>query len=312
MCAADSGVTRAVSRLRRDAYTGVDRCWPCTLLNIGLLVIAATVLGRAFGAVVGGAVVLVGVAAIWLRGYLVPYTPQITARLLPLIPGDRFTHPTPPVRPPQHDGGAGRDGGVSRDRDTGHGGDAGHESATDGGTAGIGVVEDLLDAGVLVADGAGLSLDPDFRDAWQDAIETSRVEEPDPDALADALADSIPWVAEASVVTDDGRHWVRLTDEADSIANETWLSVPAAVADLTAVRTLVDRTTLGPRQLTLAAPSLRQFLEQCPACGGPLEVTPPQACCGSPRYVAEGIDALLACPACDELVTTFEGDPDEE
>ena len=285
----------AVSLFRQDAYVGSRRCWPCTALNVGLLAAAASLVGWAVGVPTGAAVLLAGLAAIWLRGYLVPYTPRITSRLVELSPVDRDPHRPSPPGP---EAAAGRTTGVTD-------GGAGTETEDD-------LVDSLLTAGVLAADGGEISLESGFHSAWRAAIETSRTEESDPEALAGALAEAVPWVAEASVVADDGRRWVRLTDEDDVLANETWLSVPAAVADLTAVRTLAERTTLGARGRTLAAPQLRQFLERCPVCDEPLSVTSPQACCGSPRYVAEGVEAVLACPACDEVLATFESDPSSD
>lgn len=307
MCAADSALPDSLAGLRRDEYTGANRCWPCTVLNTALLAAATAVLGWATTPFAGAVAAVAGLAAIWLRGYLVPYTPRITGRLLPLLPGDRFGHAAPPSAPTATDG-AGREQSapeatpaVSSD-----GVSAGRTDAA----SGTDVVEALLAADVLAVDGEALALDPGFRDAWRATIADSS--EADPDAFADALTAAIPWVADAGVVTDGGRQWIRLTDADDRLVAETWLSPPAAAADLTAVRTLADRTDLPPDRRTLAAPPLRQFLERCPRCDAELDVSSPRACCGSPRYVAEGVEAVLACPDCDELVTVFEGDPTDE
>jgi len=256
-----------------------------------LLAGVASLVGWAVGVPAGGAVLLGGLVTIWLRGYLIPYTPRITARLVELLPGDRDPHRPSSLDPEPE---TGRTTGVT---------DGGTDAETEDD-----LVDSLLAAGVLAADGDEISLDPGFQSAWRAAIETCRTEESEPEALAGALAEAVPWVAEASVVTDDGRRWVRLTDEDDAVANETWLSIPAAIADLTAVRTLAERTTLGARGRTLVSPQLRQFLGRCPVCDESLSVTSPRACCGSPRYVAEGVEAVLACPACDEVLATFESE----
>lgn len=305
--------TLGLSRLRRDAYTGPNRCWPCTALNVAILAVAAVAVGWATVALVGVAVAVAGLAAVWLRGYLVPYTPRVTGRVLPALPGDRFGHATP--QPGAPSGTAATDGGDSDQSDpeatptvSGQGVSAG---STDG-AAGAAVVEELLAADVLVDDGTTLALAPAFHDAWRATVVDSRETESSPEILATGLRAVIPWVADASVVTDDGRQWIQLTDADERIAAETWLSLPAAAADLTAVQTLADRTDLTPSQRTLAAPPLRQFLERCPRCDADLDVSSPRACCGSPRYVADGIEAVLACPDCDELVTVFEADPDAE
>ncbi|TKX69802.1 hypothetical protein, partial [Halorubrum sp. GN11GM_10-3_MGM] len=73
----------AVGRLRRPEYTGSNRCLPCTAVNV---VIAAAGAGAAaaVGAPLLGAVGFGGaLAVIWLRGYLVPGTPELTKRYLP-------------------------------------------------------------------------------------------------------------------------------------------------------------------------------------------------------------------------------------
>jgi hypothetical protein len=271
-----------------------------------LLAGATAAVGWATAPLAGVVVAVAGLAAIWLRGYLVPYTPRITGRLLPLLPGDRIGHAAPPATPTATDG-AGEDQRAPDAAPAVSG-----QGVSAGGTdeaGGAAIVEELLAADVLMDDGTALTLDPAFHDAWRATIADCREAESDPEALAAGLAAAVPWVADASVVTDDGRHWIRLTDADERIAAETWLSLPAAAADLTAVRTLADRTDLAPNQRTLAAPPLRQFLERCPRCDAELDVSSPRACCGSPRYVADGIEAVLACPDCDELVTVFEADP---
>ncbi|WP_247731099.1 hypothetical protein [Halovivax limisalsi] len=72
----------AVDRLRDPAHTGANRCLPCTAVNIGLAAVAALAV-----ATVSVPLALLGfalaIATIALRGYLVPGTPQLTARYLP-------------------------------------------------------------------------------------------------------------------------------------------------------------------------------------------------------------------------------------
>ncbi|MFB6102245.1 MAG: hypothetical protein ABEJ73_06725 [Haloplanus sp.] len=70
------------NRLRRPEYTGKNRCFPCTIVNVCLALVAAAVVGLL--SVPGGIVVLgVALGAIYFRGYLVPGTPELTARYLP-------------------------------------------------------------------------------------------------------------------------------------------------------------------------------------------------------------------------------------
>ncbi len=74
--------SNVVSSLRREEFTGENRCIPCTLVNIGI----ALVLSLAVAVVmVELAVIVFGLSllAIYLRGYLVPGTPKLTKRYLP-------------------------------------------------------------------------------------------------------------------------------------------------------------------------------------------------------------------------------------
>lgn len=282
MSASITAVNELLSRVRQETYTGSNRCWPCTGLNVGLLACFSVVGGVLVTPSFGMVVFLVGLTAIWLRGYLVPYTPRLTHTLLTALPGVR------------------KDPTVSLPGSTAGRSD---ENGTVDATDASGIVEELVAARVLSENERGLSLHPAFHERWRSEIAEARSNERD--ELASALQAAVPWVDEASVVTDDGRYWIVLADDENRIENETWLSPPAAVADLAALRALAARTEFTPREETLAAPPLRQFLEQCPVCDSTLEVTSPHTCCGSPRSVAEGIESVLSCPSCDEIITAF-------
>lgn len=71
-----------LARLRQPEYTGENRCLPCTTVNGVLAALAAAGLWLVHPAV---AVAFAGLAAgaIYLRGYLVPGTPELTKRYLP-------------------------------------------------------------------------------------------------------------------------------------------------------------------------------------------------------------------------------------
>lgn len=81
----------ALEPFRRTEYTGGDRCWRCTLVNLMLTAAAAilaytagsTFTSETWGLAAAAFVLTAGAAAIWLRGYLVPYTPALTRRYLP-------------------------------------------------------------------------------------------------------------------------------------------------------------------------------------------------------------------------------------
>jgi hypothetical protein len=71
-----------VGRLRDPVYTGSNRCWPCTAVNLALVAIVAAALST-LAPVVGFGVAALGIVTIWLRGYVIPGTPTLTRRYLP-------------------------------------------------------------------------------------------------------------------------------------------------------------------------------------------------------------------------------------
>jgi hypothetical protein len=72
-----------VDRFRDPVYTGANRCWPCTAVNLGLVALGGVAAAAALAPAAGLGVVGVGVLAVWLRGYVVPGTPTLTRRYLP-------------------------------------------------------------------------------------------------------------------------------------------------------------------------------------------------------------------------------------
>ena len=71
-----------LGRVRNPAYTGANRCIPCTGVNLGLTAGAALAAG-VLSPPLGLAVAAAGVTATALRGYVVPGTPALTKRYLP-------------------------------------------------------------------------------------------------------------------------------------------------------------------------------------------------------------------------------------
>lgn len=74
--------TDLLTAVRRPEYTGDNRCLPCTVVNVvlaGLLTAAAAFVAPPLGIAVAAA----SLTSIYLRGYLVPKTPELTKRYLP-------------------------------------------------------------------------------------------------------------------------------------------------------------------------------------------------------------------------------------
>lgn len=69
--------------VRRPEYTGENRCLPCTIVNVVIAILLAGTLGALTAVSIGAAALAAFLAAIYLRGYLVPGTPELTERYLP-------------------------------------------------------------------------------------------------------------------------------------------------------------------------------------------------------------------------------------
>ncbi|WP_424013893.1 hypothetical protein ACOZ35_12520 [Halorubrum xinjiangense] len=265
---------RSLDRLRRPDYTGANRCLPCTAVNVGIAAGASLAAGGLLGPGVGGGVFLASLAAIWLRGYLVPGTPELTKRYLPERVLALF--------------GKAPDGAGQGERPVG---DVDPEAY-------------LLDAGILVETPAGddSAFAPDFAAAWRAAVEADEpsrgADRNGPDDLAalagltglDRDALSIDWRGGAAFAFADGERI------------GYWESRPAFRADVAADRVLTatrddwSALPLADRSGILGA--LRLFVEECPACDGTvaLEERVVESCCSSYDAVAgrcAGCDARL-------------------
>ncbi|AGB37570.1 hypothetical protein [Natronococcus occultus] len=76
-------ITAAFDAVRQPAYTGENRCLPCTVVNVAIAIVLAVALGIAATPPIGAVALAVSLATIVLRGYLVPGTPELTKRYLP-------------------------------------------------------------------------------------------------------------------------------------------------------------------------------------------------------------------------------------
>jgi hypothetical protein len=272
-------------RLRRPEYTGENRCWPCTALNVALVVVASAgvgVVAPALGAVAFG----VGLALVALRGYVVPYTPRFAPRVVAALPWSvDVGHP--------------------------HRADGGRQSGSLAGDAvdGEALLGRLVDAGVVTADESGdLFLADGVRRTWEAGM--ARLRDVSDGELAAATASAAPFPAEGR--TED--EWVVVTRTADDRAapgaadgeagDEVWISRPHAVSDTPAVAALGDR--VDAETAARAATPLRLFLETCPACGGGVEETVVRDCCGGTAGVYDDPETpVLACTDCEAVLFEF-------
>lgn len=297
-------------RVRRPAYTGINRCWPCTVANLLVLAVGCLLVSRRrkpLAAVAG----VVGAGAIWLRGYLVPYTPQVTGRVLEAAPFDHGEAIDPGARSGSVAGGSPNESGADARTDTGAGEDREPESEPAQGSlsepgaedAGERVLERLIEAGVLEADAESVAPTDAFRERWADEIEALRGE--DEERLAEAaLAESA--AVDAGVVTRDDRTYVTLEAGSGRTIDESWLRRPAAIGQTAAARALAAMGV--PEDVRAqAAVAMGMFLVECPACGSEVVERPMGGCCGPPQLDSDGNPkTALTCPECRVHVHVFE------
>lgn len=93
-----------INKIKQPKYTGENRCIACTIVNVVIAFIFASIVAifmfilasPYFAASVVVGVLTISFLAIWLRGYLIPNTPELTKQYLPasvlaLFKGSRMT-----------------------------------------------------------------------------------------------------------------------------------------------------------------------------------------------------------------------------
>ena len=266
-----------LAEFRRPAYTGANRCWPCTTVNLLLLGAVCVLVGVRWPAV-GVAAGAVGAGVVWQRGYLIPYTPTFAPRLVSWLGLDSFHH-TPPAGSLESLGGA------------------------DGNADGERTLRALVESGVVVPEADGLTLATEFRTRWEDGM--SELADLSPSALAEAALDASAVASSADPEVASGRTYVVLSNEAGDVA---WIPRPVAVAETAAARVLRS-FGVDPGRRDVAARSVCAFLETCPGCGDDVVETAADACCGgaNPAPTASA-PRVLACESCGVRFFTLESD----
>ncbi|MDL5363756.1 hypothetical protein [Halalkalicoccus sp. NIPERK01] len=269
-----------LDRLRKPEYTGENRCTPCTVLNVVIALVASGLLATVAPAL-AALVFALSLAAIYLRGYLVPGTPRLTKRYLPDRALALFdTHP-----------GEGR---RTEEWETVETLDDHRENAVD-------PERFLLDVDAVepcqreddlcLTDGFARLIDR-RRGAFEDPF--------DPGTMA-ALFDTDP----GSIAALDRAYPAVEIDR----RVRKWPSEAALVADLLtddALRELTDRWSEVPLEQRLGIlESLRSFHETCPNCGGEVFLGEDtyESCCRSYEVLTIG------CVDCEQPLLEF--DPED-
>ncbi|WP_254278751.1 hypothetical protein [Haloarcula marina] len=263
-----------LASMREPSYTGENRCWPCTLVNLAVVGVFVLWLAVRKRRVLSLVVATVGVGIVYLRGYVVPYTPRFAPQLVDAspLPNDLF-----------------------HDAIDEH--EAERESLADADLDGETVMRELGAAGVLVAEGEMLLLADEVDEAWRDEMDALASL-----SLSDLAAEverSMPNVGRADTLVTDGSEWVVVGDAGGEL-----VARPVAIAELAAYRTLGYR--IDDEAVRLAgAESFRMFLEACPACGTALVESSEVSCCGGYMTPRQSPNETLVCPSCEQRLFTF-------
>ena len=247
-------------RIRQPEYTGENRCIPCTATNLAIAAVVAVGVGW-LSVPVGVGFFVFAVVSIWLRGYLVPGTPELTKRYFPdwlLAKFDKLPE-VEPIPSEEFDAEA-----------------------------------ILLDGGVVepCADVDDICLTPAFEDEWTTRMRTLGDEE----TLRTELAEQLDIAGEEVRFETRGSAYIA---ESDRGRIGQWESRAALLADLAAAQELPswlnDWERLNPRQRSQLLGGLRVFVERCPTCGGPVSADTEvvESCCRSSTVVA------VTCGDCD-------------
>lgn len=273
----------ALETLSDESYTGANRCWPCTLLNVGIVGILVMFLRGRDRSRASLLVAVVGVTVVYFRGYLVPYTPEFAPRLVAASPvPDEWFHGEP-----AH-GEATQEAMAHEKRDS-----LAEDVELDGET----ILRELSAAGVIEFEGERLFPATTVDTAWHERMD--ELADDSLDDLSAALQGSVSQVDHAEPYVDD-MEWVVLGSE-----HKQLLARPVVVAELAAYEVLGER--IDDERLRVAgAEAFRMFLDSCPVCGTELVESSAVSCCGGHLGPRQDPDETLVCPACEQRLYTFE------
>ncbi|MFB6120765.1 MAG: hypothetical protein ABEJ68_06580 [Halobacteriaceae archaeon] len=231
--------------LRNPEYTGENRCLACTVVNVVIVATLSLAVALATAVGVGVAAFVVGVAAVYLRGYVVPGTPTLT-QYLPDSVLRHFDHHDTTVPAAEMD-------------------DEPDPEAV------------LRRAGAVTecAEVDDLCLDETFRADWHAEMTAIRESASVEDLIRDALGE------DAAVTEQEGD---LIAHEQDRILGR-WVSRTAAVADFAADRVLADRLSrwdaVPVARRSVVTRGLRPFLDRCPDCSDHVAAEKVTSCCVS-------------------------------
>lgn len=257
---------RRLGAVRRPEYTGQNRCWPCTVLNVALVAGCGVLLSR-FSLPLALLGVAFGIGLVILRGYVVPGTPWIAPWLVAPLPFD--------VGHDRHPSGSLADEDGAKDPDD--------------------VLATLVETSVLTPEGDQLFLDSTFRESWTGRMAALR--DSDDETLLARVTAASPGAVDGQL------HGDRLLLAG---TQDVWLSRPVAIAETAAVETLAEWGVPGKLRPTAARPlrTFLNTCPECG--GDVRETTVQNCCGGSGSVYRNPERPVLACTDCDALVFAFD------
>ena len=284
-----------IEELRQPEYTGENRCEPCTAANVTIAGVLGVVLSRRSkfaGVIVAG----ISLSLIYLRGYLIPGTPELTKRYMPVSVLRLF----------------GKD--LEADVRNGLSPSAGSEFNGDSGKVGELATEDsdtesedldtlspteyFLSLGVIEEcdDKDDLCIQEKFESEWTEEM-TNLNNSLSADDAATAMGLDLE-NRDFTIREDNPAHQLKR----DQQVIGQWPSRAALIADVGASRVLeswdTHWTEYEPTEKGELLNGLRLFLNTCPTTGGEVVVSEEtvESCCSSHEVVA------AVCEDTDERV----------
>jgi hypothetical protein len=253
-----------LTRLKQPEYTGENRCLPCTVVNTLIAGVASVAVGLAgataasttVGVGAGLAVFALSLVAIYLRGYLVPGTPELTKQYFPPWLLELFGK------------------GPSELASHGEEGEIDPEYVL----TSIGALEECQN-------GTDLCLTDPFREEWHGEIAAIDESDADREQLLRMLDTD-----EGEVTYEEFGDAFRARVDEQVVGK--WESRAAFLADLAAAKVLANRhpdweglSLLSRSQLLTG---LRLFIDTCPECGGIPEfgTETVESCCSTHQVAA--------------------------
>ncbi|WP_338727842.1 hypothetical protein [Haladaptatus sp. DJG-WS-42] len=222
-----------LTRFTQPEYTGENRCLPCTVVNVGIAAAGSALLAL-WSPFVGLAAFVASALIIYVRGYLVPGTPELTKRYLPARIHRLFgTHgpAEPTAKGP------------------------------------IDIEAELTAEGIIVDDSEDLTLNPSFHAAWDNAI--ARVSE---ESLMDSLSAFLE-TDQPLLIEEDGTRTMVFADGAPAGNWESQAALIADVAaHQTLISRFPNYLEYDRETRARMVGAVRMFLEACPTCGGDVEI----------------------------------------